>query len=168
MMRKVEIEDPGDTKFLEGELANKSDFQDENDWIFGKKVVVDPGDSTTMKAGQIITARKLRDENSLLKRRDKRLIDSRDAKPATAKQVLQGITRASLQTRSFMSAASFQETTKVLTVAAINAKSDDLVGLKENVIVGHLIPAGTGLREYENIIVGSAEAYASLLASKND
>jgi DNA-directed RNA polymerase subunit beta' len=168
MMRKVEIEDPGDTKFLEGELANKSDFQDENDGIFGKKVVVDPGDSPNLKPGQIITARKLRDENSMLKRRDKKLVDSRDAKPATSKQVLQGITRASLQTRSFMSAASFQETTKVLTVAAINAKSDDLVGLKENVIVGHLIPAGTGLREYENIIVGSAEAYASLMASKND
>ena len=168
MMRKVEIEDPGDTKFLEGELTNKSDFQDENDWIFGKKVVEDPGDSSSLKSGQIITARKLRDENSLLKRRDKKLIDSRDAKPATAKQVLQGITRASLQTKSFISAASFQETTKVLTVAAINAKSDDLIGLKENVIVGHLIPAGTGLRDYENIIVGSAEAYASLIASKNE
>jgi DNA-directed RNA polymerase subunit beta' len=166
MMRKVDVVDPGDTKFLEGELVNKSDFNDENDWIFGKKVVEDPGDSGTMKPGQIITARKLRDENSMLKRRDKKLVEARDAKPATAKQVLQGITRASLQVRSWISAASFQETTKVLTQASIQAKSDELLGLKENVIVGHLIPAGTGLREYEHIIVGSREEYARMLASK--
>jgi DNA-directed RNA polymerase subunit beta' len=166
MMRKVEVADPGDTKFLEGELVNKIDFHDENDWIFGKKVVINPGDSTTLKPGQIVTARKLRDENSLLKRRDKKLVEARDAQPATAKQVLQGITRASLQTKSFISAASFQETTKVLTVASINAKSDELLGLKENVIVGHLIPAGTGLREYDDVIVGSKEEYEKLMASK--
>jgi DNA-directed RNA polymerase subunit beta' len=168
MMRKVEVEDPGDSRFLEGELANKLDFQDENDWIYGKKVVEDPGDSTTFKSGQIISARKLRDEISMLKRKDKKLVEARDAKPATARQVLQGITRASLQTRSWLSAASFQETTKVLTQAAINAREDDLAGLKENVIVGHLIPAGTGLREYENLIVGSKEEYEALLASKEE
>jgi len=168
MMRKVEVADPGDTKFLEGELVNKIDFHDENDWIFGKKVVINPGESPNLKPGQIVTARKLRDENSLLKRRDKKLIDARDAQPATAKQVLQGITRASLQTKSFISAASFQETTKVLTVAAINAKNDDLLGLKENVIVGHLIPAGTGLREYDDLIVGSRDEYEKLMASKAD
>ncbi|MGE5382872.1 MAG: DNA-directed RNA polymerase subunit beta' [Omnitrophica WOR_2 bacterium] len=166
MMRKVEVADPGDTKFLEGELVNKIDFHDENDSIYGKKVVIDAGDSTIIKSGQIVTARKLRDENSMLKRRDKKLVESRDAQPATAKQILQGITRASLQTKSFISAASFQETTKVLTVAAINAKSDDLLGLKENVIVGHLIPAGTGLREYEDLIVGSREEFEKLEASK--
>ncbi|MGE5317073.1 MAG: DNA-directed RNA polymerase subunit beta', partial [Chloroflexota bacterium] len=166
MMRKVEVADPGDTKFLEGELVNKIDFHDENDSIYGKKVVVDPGDSAVMKPGQIVTARKLRDENSMLKRRDKKLVDARDAQPATAKQILQGITRASLQTKSFISAASFQETTKVLTVAAINAKSDELLGLKENVIVGHLIPAGTGLREYDDLIVGSKEEFEKLEASK--
>ncbi|MDY0103525.1 MAG: DNA-directed RNA polymerase subunit beta' [Lentimicrobium sp.] len=168
MMRKVDVADPGDTKFLEGELVNKIDFHDENDWIFGKKVVINPGDSSTLKPGQIVTARKLRDENSLLKRRDLKLIEARDAQPATAKQVLQGITRASLQTKSFISAASFQETTKVLTVASINAKSDDLLGLKENVIVGHLIPAGTGLREYDDLIVGSSDEYEKLMASKAD
>ncbi len=166
MMRKVEVADPGDTKFLEGELANKIDFHDENDSIYGKKVVIDPGDSIIIKPGQIVTARKLRDENSMLKRRDKKLIEARDAQPATAKQLLQGITRASLQTKSFISAASFQETTKVLTVAAINAKSDELLGLKENVIVGHLIPAGTGLREYQDLIVGSREEFERLEASK--
>jgi DNA-directed RNA polymerase subunit beta' len=160
--------DPGDTRFLEDDLTDKFDFHDENDWIFGKKVVINPGDSTTLKPGQIVTARKLRDENSLLKRRDKKLIEARDAQPATAKQVLQGITRASLQTKSFISAASFQETTKVLTVAAINAKNDDLLGLKENVIVGHLIPAGTGLREYDDLIVGSRDEYEKLMASKAD
>ncbi len=168
MMRKVEVEDPGDTKFLEGELVNKTDFHEENDWIFGKKVVVNAGDSANYKAGQILTARKLRDENSLLKRRDKALVEARDAKPATARQVLQGITRASLQTKSWISAASFQETTKVLTSASVNAKRDELVGLKENVIVGHLIPAGTGLREYDRIIVGSTEEYEQLMASKSD
>jgi DNA-directed RNA polymerase subunit beta' len=168
MMRKVEVDDPGDTKFLEGELANKNDFQDENDEIFGKKVVVDSGDSSIYRQGMIVSARKLREENSQLKRKDKRLIESRDAKPATARQVLQGITRASLQTYSWISAASFQETTKVLTQASINAKSDDLNGLKENVIVGHLIPAGTGLRDYENLIVGSKEEYDALMAAKEE
>ena len=153
MMRKVEIDDPGDTKYLEGELVNKIDFNEVNDSIFGMKVVEDKGDSDC-ENGQIITARRLRDENSLLKRKDKKLISVRDAKPATARQVLQGITRASLQTKSFISAASFQETTKVLTDAAINAKCDYLQGMKENVIVGHLIPAGTGLPEYRGIIVG--------------
>jgi DNA-directed RNA polymerase subunit beta' len=166
MMRKVEVDDPGDSKFLEGELVNKIDFQDENDWIFGKKVVNDPGDSGTLKSGQIISARKLRDDNSMLKRKDKKLIEARDAQPATARQVLQGITRASLQTKSWISAASFQETTKVLTQAAINARQDELLGLKENVIVGHLIPAGTGLRDYDNLIVGSKEEYETLMASK--
>ena len=166
MMRKVEVVDPGDTKFLEGELVNKIDFNEENDWIFGKKIVVDPGDSATMKPGQIISARKLRDENSLLKRRDKKQVESRDANSATAKQILQGITRASLQVRSWISAASFQETTKVLTQASIQSKSDELLGLKENVIVGHLIPAGTGLREYEHLVVGSREEYDRMLASK--
>jgi len=168
MMRKVEVEDPGDSRFLEGELVNKIDFQDENDWIYGKKVVEDPGDSQTLKPGQIISARKLRDEISHLKRKDMKLVEARDAKPATARQVLQGITRASLQTKSWISAASFQETTKVLTQAAINARQDELAGLKENVIVGHLIPAGTGLREYEDLIVGSREEYENLLASKEE
>ncbi len=168
MMRKVEVEDQGDTKFLENELINKIDFQEENDWIFGKKVIIDPGDSPTFKAGQIVSARKLRDENSMLKRRDKKLVDARDASPATGRQVLQGITRASLQTTSFISAASFQETTKVLTNAAINAKADQLKGLKENVIVGHKIPAGTGLREYEEIIVGSKEDYELLVQPQSD
>ena len=168
MMRKVEVADPGDTKFLEGELVNKLDFQNENDEIFGKKVVVDSGDSQAYRSGMIVSARKLREENSILKRKDKALIESRDAKPATARQVLQGITKASLQTVSWISAASFQETTKVLTQASINAKTDTLNGLKENVIVGHLIPAGTGLRDYENLIVGSKEEYEALMASKEE
>lgn len=166
MMRKVEVEDPGDTRFLEGEMVNKIDFQEENDWIYGKKVIIDPGDTIDHKPGQIIAARKLRDENSALKRKDKKLIEARDAHPATGRQVLQGITRASLQTKSWISAASFQETTKVLTDAAVFAKTDDLAGLKENVIVGHLIPAGTGLREYDNIMVATREEYELLLASK--
>jgi len=166
MMRKVEVEDQGDTRFLEGELVNKLDFQEENDWIFGKKVIEEPGDSENHKAGQIIATRKMREENSTLKRRDKKLIEARDARPATGRQILQGITRASLQTKSWLSAASFQETTKVLTDAAVNAKIDDLNGLKENVLTGHLIPAGTGLREYDKIIVGSNEEYESLMASK--
>jgi len=166
MMRKVEVADPGDTKFLENELVNKIEFQNENDWIFGKKVIIDSQDSTIYKSGQIVSARKLRDENSQLRRKDKELVESRDASPATARQVLQGITKASLQTKSFISAASFQETTKVLTNASINAKSDKLVGLKENVIVGHKIPAGTGLREYEDLIVGSKEEYESLMHSR--
>jgi DNA-directed RNA polymerase subunit beta' len=165
MMRKVTIDDPGDTRFLENEIVNKIEFMEENDNHFGKKVVEDPGESG-LKPGQIITARKLRDENSILKRKDKAIIAARDARGATARQQLQGITKASLQTKSFISAASFQETTKVLTDAAVNAKVDNLAGLKENVIVGHLIPAGTGLREYENIIVGSMEEYNLLMASK--
>jgi DNA-directed RNA polymerase subunit beta' len=168
MMRKVEVEDPGDTRFLEGELVNKTDFQDENDEIFGKKVIVDAGDSIVFRAGMIVSARKLREENSALKRKDKQLIESRDARPATGRQVIQGITRASLQTNSWISAASFQETTKVLTQAAIQAKSDGLLGLKENVIVGHKIPAGTGLRKYEDIIVGSREEYEEIMSSKDE
>jgi DNA-directed RNA polymerase subunit beta' len=163
MMRKVEIIDPGDTKFLERQVVDKLEFMDENDWVYGKKIVLDPGDSQTLRAGMVITARKLRDENSLLRRRDLKLIEARDAVPATSQQVLQGITRAALQTNSFFSAASFQETTKVLNEAAILGKIDFLEGLKENVIVGHLIPAGTGLREYNNIIVGSLDDYESLV-----
>ncbi len=153
MMRKVNILDPGDTNFLEQQVVDKRDFMEENDRIWGKKVVTDAGDSDTIKAGMIITARKLRDENSALKRRDLRLIQVRDAVPATSEQILQGITRAALQTSSFISAASFQETTKVLNEAAINGKVDTLEGMKENVICGHLIPAGTGLREYERLVV---------------
>ncbi|QNR24827.1 DNA-directed RNA polymerase subunit beta' [Croceimicrobium hydrocarbonivorans] len=162
MMRKVDIQDPGDTLFLEKSLVHKNDFIEQNDWIFDKKVVVDAGESDTLQAGQIITARRLRDENSLLRRADKQLVEARDANPATAKPVLQGITRASLQTKSFISAASFQETTKVLNEAAVNGKRDFLEGLKENVIVGHKIPAGTGMKEYERIIVGSKEEYEKL------
>ncbi|MBN8701752.1 MAG: DNA-directed RNA polymerase subunit beta' [Bacteroidetes bacterium] len=168
MMRKVEIEDAGDTIFLERQIVNKADFMDENDKLFGKKVVLDPGDSTSVKAGQIISARKLRDENSVLKRKDLKPIEARDVVPATSTSILQGITRASLQTNSFISAASFQETTKVLNEAAVGGKVDDLSGLKENVIVGHLIPAGTGLRDYEKIIVGSQEEYDRLMASKRE
>ena len=159
MMRKVNIVDPGDTRFLEQQIVDKRDFMDENDRIWGKKVVVDAGDSQMVQPGQIITARKLRDENSALKRRDLKLIVVRDAVPATSEQILQGITRAALQTSSFMSAASFQETTKVLNEAAINGKVDYLEGMKENVITGHLIPAGTGLREYERIVVGSKDDF---------
>ena len=168
MMRKVTILDPGDTKFLELQNANKTDFIAENDRVFGMKVVVEPGESETMKAGQIINARKLRDENSQLKRRDKKLVESRDAIPATGQPVLQGITRASLQTESFISAASFQETTKVLNEAAVNGKIDYLKGLKENVIVGHLIPAGTGLIDYRNIVVGSQEEYDQMIRSRSE
>jgi DNA-directed RNA polymerase subunit beta' len=168
MMRKVRIQDPGDTIFLENQLAHKSDFIKENDEIFGKKVVEDAGDSDRLKAGQIVTLRELRDENSLLKREDKALVVAREAVAATATPVLQGITRASLQTKSFISAASFQETTKVLNEAAVSGKVDELEGLKENVIVGHKIPAGTGLREYDNIIVGSKDEYEQLLARKEE
>ena len=168
MMRKVQINDPGDTTFLEQEMVDKLDFAEENDRIWGKKVVVDAGDSETLKAGQIVTARKLRDENSSLKRRDLKLVQVRDAVPATSTQILQGITRAALQTKSFMSAASFQETTKVLNEAAIRGKSDSLLGMKENVICGHLIPAGTGLREFEKIIVGSKEGYERLQANRRN
>ncbi len=157
MMRKVNILEPGDTMFLESQIVDKRDFMEENDRIWGKKVVIDAGDSENVKAGQIITARRLRDENSALKRRDLKLIQVRDAVPATSEQILQGITRAALQTSSFISAASFQETTKVLNEAAINGKTDTLEGMKENVICGHLIPAGTGLREYERLIVGSKD-----------
>ena len=169
MMRKVEILEPGDsTRFLEGELVSKTAFQEENDEIYGKLVVTDPGDSEDLSAGQIISAMKLRDENSLLKRKDLKLVQTRPAVPATANQVLQGITRAALQTDSFMSAASFQETTKVLTNAAISAKTDKLLGMKENVIVGHKIPAGTGLREYDDLIVASREEYEELKARGED
>ena len=157
MMRKVKILDAGDTNFLEEQVVDKRDFMDENDRIWGKKVVEDAGDSETLQQGQIITARRLRDENSLLKQRDLRQVIVRDAQPATSEQILQGITRSALQTSSFISAASFQETTKVLNEAAIQGKSDSLEGMKENVICGHLIPAGTGLREYETIVVGSNE-----------
>jgi len=157
MMRKVKILDAGDTNFLEEQIVDKRDFMDENDRIWGKKVVEDAGDSETLQQGQIITARRLRDENSLLKQRDLRQVVVRDAQPATSEQILQGITRSALQTSSFISAASFQETTKVLNEAAIQGKSDTLEGMKENVICGHLIPAGTGLREYESLVVGSTE-----------
>ena len=160
MMRKVNILDPGDTRFLEQEIVDKQDFMEENDRIWGKKVVEDAGDSTDVQPGQIITARKLRDINSALKRRDKKIVEVRDAVPATSEQILQGITRAGLQTKSFMSAASFQETTKVLNEAAIRGKVDYLEGMKENVICGHLIPAGTGLREYQTLIVGDKEELA--------
>ncbi len=166
MMRKVEIVDPGDTKFLEKQLIDKWGFMTENDDIYGQKVVVEAGDSTSLKPGMIITARRLRDENSILKRKDLKVIEARDAVPATSSQVLQGITKAALQTKSFMSAASFQETTKVLNEAAIQGKVDGLEGLKENVICGHLIPAGTGSRNLNKIIVGSMEEYQSLVASK--
>ncbi|MDR1224258.1 MAG: DNA-directed RNA polymerase subunit beta', partial [Tannerella sp.] len=159
MMRKVEVVDPGDTRFLEQQVVDKLEIMDENDRIWGKKVVTDAGDSQTLKPGQIVTARKLRDENSQLKRRDMKHVQVRDAIPATTNQILQGITRAALQTSSFMSAASFQETTKVLNEAAINGKTDHLEGLKENVICGHLIPAGTGQREYDRIIVGAKEEF---------
>ena len=166
MMRKVQIDEPGDTRFLELQIVDKLDFAEENDRIWGKKVVVDAGDSEVMQPGMIVTARKLRDENSTLKRKDLRLVQVRDAVPATSTQILQGITRAALQTSSFMSAASFQETTKVLNEAAINGKSDKLEGMKENVICGHLIPAGTGLREFERIIVGSREDYDRVIANR--
>ena len=168
MMRKVQILDPGDTRFLEQQIVDKRDFMDENDRIWGKKVVTDPGDSQTLKAGQIVTARKLRDENSALKRKDLKLIQVRDAIPATSEQILQGITRAALQTSSFMSAASFQETTKVLNEAAINGKVDTLEGMKENVICGHLIPAGTGQREFDKLIVGSKEEFDRVFANRKN
>jgi DNA-directed RNA polymerase subunit beta' len=166
MMRKVRIEDSGDTTFLEGQLVHKIDFIDENDALFGSKVITEVGDSENLKAGQIVTARQLRDENSLLRREDKTLVEARDAVNATATPILQGITRASLQTKSFISAASFQETTKVLNEAAVNGKIDTLEGLKENVIVGHKIPAGTGNRAYNDIIVGYTDEYEELLAKK--
>ena len=166
MMRKVQIDEPGDTRFLEQQIVDKLDFSEENDRIWGKKVVTDAGDSETMQAGMIVTARKLRDENSMLKRKDLRQVQVRDAVPATSTQILQGITRAALQTSSFMSAASFQETTKVLNDAAINGKTDKLEGMKENVICGHLIPAGTGLREFSKIVVGCKDEYDRLMANR--
>ena len=168
MMRKVQIDEPGDTRFLEQQVVDRIEFNEENDRIWGKKVVVDAGDSQNLQPGQIVTARKLRDENSMLKRRDLKLVEVRDAVPATSTQILQGITRAALQTSSFMSAASFQETTKVLNEAAINGKVDKLEGMKENVICGHLIPAGTGQREFEKIVVGSKEEYDRILANKKN
>jgi len=168
MMRKVKIEEPGDTSFLEQELVDKLDFIDENDRIWGKKIVTDAGDSENLRPGQMITARRLRDENSSLKRRDLRTVQVRDAVPATSTQVLQGITRASLGTKSFMSAASFQETTKVLNESAIRGKVDYLEGMKENVICGHLIPAGTGLRQWEKLIVGSKEEHERIEANRKN
>jgi DNA-directed RNA polymerase subunit beta' len=168
MMQKMVIEQPGDTQFLEGEIVEKWELFEENDWIFDKKVVLDNGDSDKLKVGQIVSLRELREENSSLKRQDKQQVLVRDAVTATADAVLQGITRASLATRSFMSAASFQETTKVLNEAAIAGKVDYMRGLKENVIVGHLIPAGTGMRQYDNIVVGSKEEFEKLMASKEE
>lgn len=166
MMLKAEIVDAGDTRFLEGQSIHKADIMEENDAIFGMKVVVDAGDSTELKAGQIVSARKLRDENSQLKRADKKLVEARDAVPATSTPLLQGITRASLQTQSFISAASFQETTKVLNEAAVAGKEDHLLGLKENVIVGHLIPAGTGVRRFQKMVVADKEQYEELVDRK--
>ncbi len=168
MMRKVRVIDSGDTIFLEDQLIHKSDFIEENDKIFGMKVIVDAGDSKTLKPGQIVTMRQLRDENSIVRREDGKLAEARDADPATATPILQGITRASLQTKSFISAASFQETTKVLNEAAVSAKVDLLEGLKENVIVGHRIPAGTGVRRYEHIIVGSKEEFNQMMKAKEE
>ena len=166
MMRKVQIVDPGDTRFLEQQIIDKHEFMEENDRIWGKKVVIDAGDSQNLKPGQIVTPRKLRDENSMLKRRDQKLVEVRDVIPATSNQILQGITRAALQTSSFMSAASFQETTKVLNEAAINGKIDRLEGLKENVICGHLIPAGTGQRDFDRLIVGAKEDFDRVFANR--
>jgi DNA-directed RNA polymerase subunit beta' len=168
MMKHIEVVDPGDTTFLEGEFVSRWDLKQANDWIFDKKVVLDAGDSPNVKPGQIISIRKLRDENSQLKRKDLRLVEVKDAQPATVSQIIMGITKASLGTHSFMSAASFQETTKVLNEAAISGKVDRMLGLKENVIVGHLIPAGTGIRDYEKLVVGSKEEYDLLMASKED
>ena len=168
MMRKVRVQDPGDTLFLEDQLIHTKDFIVQNDKLYGMKVVEDAGDSGALKEGQIISPRELRDENSLLKRTDKNLVVARDVVTATATPVLQGITRASLQTKSFISAASFQETTKVLNEAAVAGKIDYLEGLKENVIVGHRIPAGTGMREYDNMIVGSKEDYNDMMANKEE
>jgi len=168
MMRKVVIVDPGDTKFLEKQEVDKLAFMAENNWIYGQKVVVDPGESPNLKGGQIVSLRQLREENSALKRRDMKLVEVRDAVPATSSQVLQGITKAALQTKSFISAASFQETTKVLNEAAIRAKEDYLEGLKENVIVGHKIPAGTGSRKYNDLLVGSKEEFDKLVERKKE
>jgi len=168
MMRKVQIMDPVDTNFLEGNLVHKLDFKNQNDFIFGKKVIENCADSEKYKEGDIISARKFIDENSLLKRNDKKRMTARDALTATSKPILQGITRASLQTKSFISSASFQETTKVLNEAAVSGKVDTLEGLKENVIVGHNIPAGTGLSKYDTIIVGSKSEYESITSSQEE
>ena len=166
MMRKVNIVDPGDTKFLEDDLFDKFEFVKENDWVYDKKVVTEPGDTTKFRKGQIVTLREVRDENSILRRSDKTLIEYRDAKPATSSPTLLGITKASLGVKSWISAASFQETTKVLSSAAIHGKTDDMLGLKENVITGHLIPAGTGLRDFDNLIVGSKQDYELLQTAR--
>ena len=166
MMQKVQIQDSGDTTFLENQIVHKNEFISENDQLYGQKVIESVGDSQNLKEGQIVSARELRDENSILKREDKELVVARDAVNATGFPILQGITRASLQTKSFISAASFQETTKVLNEAAVNGKVDSLEGLKENVIVGHKIPAGTGNREYDDVIVGYVDEYEELLESK--
>ena len=166
MMRKVTIEDAGDTKFLEGDTEDRMDFNNENDFIFDKKVVTEHGESSKLRTGQIVTLRELREENSILRRADKKLVEYRDAQPATSSPLLLGITKASLGTQSWISAASFQETTKVLSSAAIQGKADPMLGLKENVITGHHIPAGTGLREFENLIVGSKEEYELLMTTK--
>jgi DNA-directed RNA polymerase subunit beta' len=166
MMRKVEIIDSGDTGFLKGQVVDKVSYNEENDAILDLKVVTEAGDSSNLKAGQILTARRLRDENSSLRRKDLKIAAVRDAEPAVSKPVLQGITQASLGTDSFISAASFQETTKVLSEASIRGKSDNLLGLKENVIVGHLIPAGTGLRAFDNMIVGDQDEIERLEEAK--
>jgi len=166
MMKKVEIVDAGDTRFLEGDTVDRFDFIEENDWIFDKKIVTDPGESAKLKAGQIVSLREVREENSLLRRSDRKLVEFRDAEPATSHPLLLGITKASLGVQSWISAASFQETTKVLSSAAIMGKTDDMLGLKENVITGHQIPAGTGLRDFENMIVGSKEEYELLQTTR--
>ncbi|MFN8237831.1 MAG: DNA-directed RNA polymerase subunit beta', partial [Chitinophagales bacterium] len=166
MMSDVLISDAGDTKFLENETVDKFDFIEQNDYIFDKKVITEAGDSEQLVAGQIVTMRQIREENSFLKRNDRKPVEFRDAVPATASPLLQGITRASLGTHSWISAASFQETTKVLNQAAINGSIDLMRGLKENVIVGHRIPAGTGVREFENIMVGSKKEYERMMAKK--
>ena len=168
MMRKMNIVDAGDTKFLDGQIVTKLEFTEENDRIFGMKVIEEIGDSQEFKAGQIVSARMLREENSRLRRKDLKTIEARDAVPATSEQRIQGITRAALQTNSWVSAASFQETTRVLNAAAINGKRDGLEGLKENVIVGHKIPAGTGLRVWDDLVVGSQEEFDKLIESKEE
>jgi DNA-directed RNA polymerase subunit beta' len=162
MMRKVNIVDPGDTRFLQDDLVDKFEFVDENDFIYDKKVVTEVGDSSRMRKGQIVTLREVREENSILRRNDQKPVEYRDAMPATSSPTLLGITKASLGVQSWISAASFQETTKVLSSAAINGKTDEMLGLKENVITGHPIPAGTGLREFDRMIVGNKEEYELL------
>jgi DNA-directed RNA polymerase subunit beta' len=163
----VNIVDPGDTKFLEEDTVDKFEFMDENDWIFDKKVVTEAGNSDKMHPGQIVTLREIREENSMLRRSDKKVVEYRDATPATSAPMLLGITKASLGTQSWISAASFQETTKVLSQASINGKTDNLMGLKENVITGNLIPAGTGMREFDNMVVGSKEEFELLMANRD-